>query len=586
MTEVAGEDTEVDYDAMEITATVTVSKDAKGNLKAKVTYKGAGGFAVNVDDKEFNNYVVAPVNVNLDFTKKLKGRELIANEFSFVMKDQDGTVIANGKNDAAGKINFTFVKGKALTYKNADAGKTYTYTVEEEAKSDTTVTYDNMKAIITVLVNKVNHTLSTKVTYTNENGKDADGNPTVGKEDKEFNNVVTPPPTPEFSPEKYVVDREKFDITGEKLLDDDKELTDKYVDTNKDPYADKTDNNEAENLNTKTLKRGQKIVYQVWLDTNKFDAGNKQNITSVGISDKYDADKLTVNAADIKAYDSKTGEDVTAKFDITVTNGVIKAVLKAEFTSKSLGDAANTKVIDTTKFKFGRYYKFDIQAIVKETVEAGADIENTAGQIVHQYDLSSKTDKQTDKPTQKRVNNIPVVVEFDFTKKLEGRELKAGGFSFVLKDEKGNVIETVQNDAQGNIKFSALEYKHGEEGIYTYTVEEVHGTKAGIEYDRMVATVTVTVTKDGKVLTATSKLPEDTEFNNKVTPPIPVPPIPTPPTPPTPSTPPTTPTSSTPSIPVLPKTGLDTTGSVAAGFGALLASIVLAVRKRKEKNKI
>ena len=54
-----------------------------------------------------------------------------------------------------------------------------------------------------------------------------------------------------------------------------------------------------------------------------------------------------------------------------------------------------------------------------------------------------------------------------------------------------------------------------------YHVEEVQGTEAGVEYDKMVATVGVTVTKEGKVLTLTSQMPEDTEFNNKVTPPTP-----------------------------------------------------------------
>ena len=48
-------------------------------------------------------------------------------------------------------------------------------------------------------------------------------------------------------------------------------------------------------------------------------------------SDKYDADKLDVNAADIKAYDSVTGADVTAKFDIKVENGAITATSKDEF---------------------------------------------------------------------------------------------------------------------------------------------------------------------------------------------------------------------------------------------------------------
>ena len=53
--------------------------------------------------------------------------------------------------------------------------------------------------------------------------------------DKEFNNRVTPPEEPKFQPEKYVVSEEKFDITGDKLVDDDKELADKYADTNANP---------------------------------------------------------------------------------------------------------------------------------------------------------------------------------------------------------------------------------------------------------------------------------------------------------------------------------------------------------------
>ena len=225
-----------------------------------------------------------------------------------------------------------------------------------------------------------------------------------------------------------------------KLVDDDAELKDKVGDTNKDPYADNTANNEAENINTKTLKKGDKFVYQVWLDTTNFT--DAHNIQSVGVTDKYDSENLNINVADIKAYDSVTGEDVTAKFDIKVENGVITATSKSDLT-KSLGDAENTQVIDTAKLAFGRYYKFDIPATIKGTAKDGVDIENTASQIVHQYDPTKKSVEKPEKPTEKRVVNIPTKVEFEFTKKLEGRELKAGEFSFVLKDSKGNVIETV-----------------------------------------------------------------------------------------------------------------------------------------------
>ena len=54
------------------------------------------------------------------------------------------------------------------------------------------------------------------------------------------------------------------------------------------------------------------INYQVWLDTTKFDANNKDNIQTVGITDNYDEKlNLDVKVSDIKAYDGKTGKDVT-----------------------------------------------------------------------------------------------------------------------------------------------------------------------------------------------------------------------------------------------------------------------------------
>ena len=520
-------------------------------------------------EKRVNN---VPVSIEFNFTKKLEGRELKANEFSFVLKNASGEVVETVSNDASGNVKFS-----ALEFKKGQEG-THTYTVEEVKGTDGTVAYDTMKATVTV---EVKHDGTAKALITD----------VTEPADKEFNNKVNPPETPEFNPEKYILNEEKFDITGNKLLDDDKELADKVADTNANPYVDQADNNEAQNINTKTLKKGDKVYYQVWLDTTKFTEAH--NIQSVGVTDKYDSENLDVNVAEIKAYDSVTGEDVTAKFDIKVENGVITATSKTDLT-KSLGDAENTPVIDTAKFAFGRYYKFEIPATIKATAKDGVDIENTASQTVHQYDPTKKSVEKPEKPTEKRVVNIPTKVEFNFTKKLEGRELKEGEFSFVLKDKDGKVIETVKNDASGNIKFSALEFKRGEEGTHTYTVEEVKGTEAGVEYDKMVATVTVTVTKEGKVLTTTSQLPEDTEFNNKVIPPKPpvTPPTPpvTPPTPPvTPPTPPVTPptppvTPPTPPVtPQLPATGEEQSAS-ATLLGAALGLVGLAGLARRKKN--
>ena len=105
---------------------------------------------------------------------------------------------------------------------------------------------------------------------------------------------------------------------------------------------------------------------------------------------------------------------------------------------------------------------------------------------------------------------FPISVEFNFTKKLEGRDLKAGEFTFELKDSDNVVIATATNDASGNFKFTpvdytnkagktvtALKYQKGQEGTYTYTVTEVKGTDSTVTYDEMAAVVTVKVSHDG-----------------------------------------------------------------------------------------
>ncbi len=358
-----------------------------------------------------------PISLPLNFTKRLDGRQLQANEFTFELR-KDGVKVADAQNDAPNANGVAKINFKALQFTHADLGKTYTYTVNEVAGSDATVTYDTMVATITVTIQK-DGTAKAIVAHLDQDAPD-----------KEFNNTVKPPEEPKFNPEKYVVSKEKFDITGMKLVDDDAELKDKVGDTNKDPYADNTANNEAENINTKTLKKGDKFVYQVWLDTTNFT--DAHNIQSVGVTDKYDSENLNINVADIKAYDSVTGEDVTAKFDIKVENGVITATSKSDLT-KSLGDAENTQVIDTAKLAFGRYYKFDIPATIKGTAKDGVDIENTASQIVHQYDPTKKSVEKPEKPTEKRVVNIPTKVEFEFTKKLEVVNLKLVSLALYLK---------------------------------------------------------------------------------------------------------------------------------------------------------
>ena len=45
----------------------------------------------------------------------------------------------------------------------------------------------------------------------------------------------------------------------------------------------------------------------------------------------------------------------------------------------------------------------------------------------------------------------------NFTKRLDGRELQANEFEFVLKKD-GVEVERVKNDAAGNVVFKTLEF--------------------------------------------------------------------------------------------------------------------------------
>lgn len=83
------------------------------------------------------------------------------------------------------------------------------------------------------------------------------------------------------------------------------------------------------------------------------------------------------------------------------------------------------------------------------------------------------------------------------TKALTGRDLAEGEFSFDLKDADGNVVQTVQNSADGTFGFAPLQLD--KVGTYVYTVSERAGATAnGVTYDTTVFTATVTVTENAE----------------------------------------------------------------------------------------
>lgn len=90
-------------------------------------------------------------------------------------------------------------------------------------------------------------------------------------------------------------------------------------------------------------------------------------------------------------------------------------------------------------------------------------------------------------------------------KRLEGGTFKKGQFSFALKDGDGKVLQTVTNDAAGNV---SLNVDYNKAGTYTYTISEVEPkgavdhVKDHITYDTTPRKVTVKVTNGADQLNA------------------------------------------------------------------------------------
>ena len=98
-------------------------------------------------------------------------------------------------------------------------------------------------------------------------------------------------------------------------------------------------------------------------------------------------------------------------------------------------------------------------------------------------------------------------------KVLEGRDLAAGEFEFVLLDADGKAVRTARNAADGSVTFDAIEYSAP--GAYTYTIAEGAGNAGGVTYDGRRHEVKVTVIDNGAgALVATVEYADEATFVN------------------------------------------------------------------------
>ena len=492
----------VTYDKKEIKATVKVTDDGNGQLVAQVSYDTA-------NPTFRNTYLAKETTATLEANKVLTGRDLEANEFAFDLIDPNGKVVETVKNAKDGKISF-----KELAFKTAG---TYTYTIKEQAGALGGVKYDTkvIKATVTVTDDGKGQ-LHTTVAYENNQNT--------------FTNTYSADKaTATLSAKKLLEGRNlkegefEFELTG---TDDQVRQTK----TNAQDGSVTFDTIEYTKVGTYhyTITEKDTKLGGVKYDTKVIkatvtvtDDGQGHLVTKVAYEKDDQTFKNTYSAA-------KTNAQLSVKKTLTgraLKDGEFEFELKGQddkVTQSKKNAQDGSVTFDTIEYTKAGTYHYTItekntrlggvtydKKVIKATVTV---TDNGQGQLVAQVAY-----EQNDQTFTNQYQAASTTAQLSANKQLTGRDLKAGEFSFELKNDKDEVLETATNDKDGKITFKTLTYTAV--GTYQYTIIEKDTKLGGVKYDTKVIKATVTVTDNGagKLVATVSYDTKDRVFNNTYT---------------------------------------------------------------------
>ena len=163
-------------------------------------------------------------------------------------------------------------------------------------------------------------------------------------------------------------------------------------------------NTYLDNIDGKTVVQGDIILYRLTLDASVKQDELAYNVAKLGMVDDYDEEYLDLVADGIKVTDQATGEDVTAKFNVQVKDGVAYVFAKTVDTENVYGGTipgdpqpADLKEYDERVIKpledanidqalLGKKYWITLQTTVKKETD-GYVIKNQAIQNIQNMKL-------------------------------------------------------------------------------------------------------------------------------------------------------------------------------------------------------
>ena len=483
ISEKAGDVAGVEYDPNAYEVKVVVKDNGQGQLVATPDTKNI----------TFTNvYKAASTDATIKAKKVLNGKELVADAYTFELKEKDtDKVVATAKNAASGEVVFN------VNY--TEAGE-HTYTITEKAGTESGVTYSTES--YTVKVNVVDNGQGQLVA-------------TVDEAERVFTNTYKAASTDATIKAKKVLNGKELvaDAYTFELKEKD---TDKVVATAKNAASGEVVFNvnyteAGEHTYTITEKAGTEsgVTYSTesyTVKVNVVDNGQGQLVATVDEAERvftntYKAAETKATITATKVLEGKALEAGKYEFELKEGEKVVATAKNAADGTVTFEDITYTAAGEhtyTISEKAGSEAGVTYDTAKHEVKVAVTD--NGQGQLVATATKNNPTFTNTYKAAETKAT-------ITATKVLEGKALEAGKYEFELKEGE-KVVATAKNAADGTVTFEDITYTAA--GEHTYTISEKAGSEAGVTYDTAKHEVKVAVTDNGQgqlVATATKNNP-------------------------------------------------------------------------------
>lgn len=564
----------VDYDDTIYEVVVSITDLGNGELKVEPVYKkGEATYKL----AEFNNTFADSKTVTFAAEKKLNNMTLKAGMFDFTLHELAGGKMEKDEtisNTAGGAVNFATV----LTFNQTDVNKEFKYEITEVKKSGTPFSYSDDKFYAKVDVKiedgelKATRKYYSDINCTNE----------IAEADVKFVNTYTSKDSIQIGGSKQLKGFEKRSDKGEYtfiLKNSDNSERERVTVHGAEPFKfEKINYTEADfgkeyKYTVEELHKGETIdnveySSKVATITVTFSYNEDMTLKANAVSDTTEAinDLVFINTyvangskplEGTKKVVGKNLESQKYTFELRDADGNMLTEVKNEgstFKITAGSSLSGTKYLQYTQDDIGEKF---VYTVVETKAEDGSDIDETIYTVIDTIGKNEKgeitIDRKYTKPDGKGGNTAVDGIVFENTywakgsipiegiKTMKNRSLNEGEFTFILKDENGEVVQKVGNpaaepDENGNAKvtfaFDDLEFDQDilkisdSEGNVSYLPEKTlyytiteEGTVPGVTNDTREYTVAITVKHSGnndhkldvtKVVTADKLVEEDT----------------------------------------------------------------------------